>query len=880
MLLDTMVVTSRVWSSVGFCMWVAALCLWQIRLCSGWCDRDYYDETHVQCNLHMYRKHENNTAYFCNHKYISHLRLTLNDDVTFHPDMLPLDHIHGLKELVVELDGDDAEMGLLPTSDLVIDYNATRSPHPLALLERLEIHIPLRKIDPALFKHMERLKYLNLSHTLGLKASEIRHVLQNLSHAGNALEYLDLSWSRCFPKMQPDLINIREDVLRNLATFPLKFLDLRGIEFIEVDIGFAEFTPGLETLRIGEYQGPVDNTEIEYCIWLDISILPNITEIVFGMGLRENYDERCPTPWLAVEGIDVHVNDTSEHCLKFDHPGVHHECKLPKCECYKKINSPSLLREYKQNIRYQPHSDCPDYPHTGFSPFPLPLQLRYLSISETEMQARGWASGHLQLNVSVTHLEYRSQTKQDESILDMFIRGESLVCNLDLTYLDLQINVFPFCFISVLWNYLPKLEILHVEIHDISTCEWNVSSHPNLQRLNLSGCSASALPDLTGLTKLEYLDLSHNEIYGYSDREGSPLTKLTKLKHLDLSHNDLRSLPHHMTTFLDSLQGQDGWSRVDLDLSQNHLECACYNQEFFRWMRNTHVRLSNKRDLTCHHPLRGTVNLWDIDPVELRRYCNNFHHIVPSVVSGLGSICVVLIILLLVRKRWTIRYWLHAARTSWRRKQASNANCRHNYRYDAFVAYCSRDEDERKWVHLTLPPKLEQEYGFRLCLHHRDFTPGNDIADNIVEAIEDSNKVLLILSPAFLQSDWCQFEVRMAREKLVKDRRDSLVLVIYKPLDVPGVRLPRKLIRILEKKTYVEWTTDDAGQDLFWDKLSRALKDETHHEPYDMDLTNAAPSGNGTDLINVASPCNDTDMVNVAPSDNEETNQDCQLLMA
>ncbi len=82
----------------------------------------------------------------------------------------------------------------------------------------------------------------------------------------------------------------------------------------------------------------------------------------------------------------------------------------------------------------------------------------------------------------------------------------------------------------------------------------------------------------------------------------------------------------------------------------------------------------------------------------------------------------------------------------------------------------------------------------------------------------------------------------MAREKLIQDRRDSLVLVIYKPLDVPGVRLPRKLIQILEKKTYVEWTTNNVGQDLFWEKLSRALTDETRHEPYDVDFANVAPS--------------------------------------
>ena len=44
--------------------------------------------------------------------------------------------------------------------------------------------------------------------------------------------------------------------------------------------------------------------------------------------------------------------------------------------------------------------------------------------------------------------------------------------------------------------------------------------------------------------------------------------------------------------------------------------------------------------------------------------------------------------------------------------------------YDAFVSYVSRNEDE-DFVYSTLYPKLEQEMGFRLCLHQRDFVIGD-----------------------------------------------------------------------------------------------------------------------------------------------------------
>ncbi len=43
--------------------------------------------------------------------------------------------------------------------------------------------------------------------------------------------------------------------------------------------------------------------------------------------------------------------------------------------------------------------------------------------------------------------------------------------------------------------------------------------------------------------------------------------------------------------------------------------------------------------------------------------------------------------------------------------------------YHAFVSYVSYKSDET-FVYRILLPKLEKGMGFRLCVHHRDFTPG------------------------------------------------------------------------------------------------------------------------------------------------------------
>lgn len=44
--------------------------------------------------------------------------------------------------------------------------------------------------------------------------------------------------------------------------------------------------------------------------------------------------------------------------------------------------------------------------------------------------------------------------------------------------------------------------------------------------------------------------------------------------------------------------------------------------------------------------------------------------------------------------------------------------------YDAFISYKSTKSDQ-EFVLKKLYPKLELEMGYKLCMHFRDFTPGD-----------------------------------------------------------------------------------------------------------------------------------------------------------
>ena len=174
---------------------------------------------------------------------------------------------------------------------------------------------------------------------------------------------------------------------------------------------------------------------------------------------------------------------------------------------------------------------------------------------------------------------------------------------------------------------------------------------------------------------------------------------------------------------------------------------------------------------------------------------------------------VITAMLILYKRRWRIRYWLYATKQSWRQRRGQGERTpllTKQYTYDAFVAYSNHGE-ERSWVHTTLREKLENEHGLKLCMYHRDFKVGRDLAETIVEGINSSNKTLLILSPNFLNSGWCEFEDRMANDKVISERQDSMVIVIFRRLDKAGTKLPKMLTRLMEKKIYIEWTDDPDG---------------------------------------------------------------------
>ncbi|XP_046852471.1 uncharacterized protein LOC124445761 isoform X2 [Xenia sp. Carnegie-2017] len=145
--------------------------------------------------------------------------------------------------------------------------------------------------------------------------------------------------------------------------------------------------------------------------------------------------------------------------------------------------------------------------------------------------------------------------------------------------------------------------------------------------------------------------------------------------------------------------------------------------------------------------------------------------------------------------------------------------------FDAFISYS--EADGGRFVRTVLIPLLEDECGYKLTLHFRDFAVGKAIVDSIVSSIYDSRRIVTIITSEFLKSEWCKFEVDQGLRCAIK-KPNRLVVVMLQ--DIPKNKLPKSLRSFMSHVTYLVW--DDHRRNQMREKLKKALgppltKDET-----------------------------------------------------
>ncbi|XP_061481679.1 toll-like receptor 2 isoform X2 [Rhineura floridana] len=366
-----------------------------------------------------------------------------------------------------------------------------------------------------------------------------------------------------------------------------------------------------------------------------------------------------------------------------------------------------------------------------------------------------------------------------------------------------KIRMFPFP------RAQQKLESLNVSGNLIMQLNLNYSH--TLVNLDASHNLITELQEYTGkfLPELKYLNLSGNKI---SFLQPGSLPK--SLLELDISNNAITIIMKENFGHLTNLNV--------LTVQGKHFFCNCDLYWFAStYLASPHLQINGREGLVCSFPPKKRGLLVENSNLTIL-HCSLGLQIGITACVAILAMSILTALCWHFHGPWYIKmgwYWCMAKRKQYKKRPEHKL-------YDAFISYSEKDAP---WTKETLLEKLETN-GFKVCYHERDFLPGHPVLGNIFYCIENSHKVLFVLSPSFVCSCWCQYELFFAEHRVLNENQDSLIMVVLE--DLPPNSIPQKfskLRKLLKRKTYLKWSPEEHKQKLFWSQLTAVLK--TTNEP-------------------------------------------------
>ncbi|NWJ05225.1 TLR6 protein, partial [Crypturellus undulatus] len=378
-----------------------------------------------------------------------------------------------------------------------------------------------------------------------------------------------------------------------------------------------------------------------------------------------------------------------------------------------------------------------------------------------------------------------------------------------LTYLDMSSNMLHHDEPEEHCRWADSLAELDLSSNQLTEAVFGCLP-ANIKRLDLQNNQIASVPKgIAELESLRELNLASNRLSDLPSCSGFPALAALNI--------EMNSILAPSMDFVASCQRLG-----ELRAGHNPFKCSCELRAFIRLEGQSGAKLWGWPEAyVCQYPddLRGT-ELKDFHVSELS--CNTTLLLVTALLVMLGLVAVVAFLCIYFDAPWYVRMtwqWTQTKRRAWHScpKEQEAA-----LQFHAFISYSARDS---VWVTNELIPNLEKgESCVRLCQHERDFIPGKSIVENIIDCIEKSYKLIFVLSPNFVQSEWCHYELYFAHHKLFSDNSDSLILILLEP--IPPYIIParyHKLKALMAKRTYLEWPKERSKHALFWANLRAAI---------------------------------------------------------
>ncbi|XP_063436294.1 toll-like receptor 4 [Mytilus trossulus] len=368
--------------------------------------------------------------------------------------------------------------------------------------------------------------------------------------------------------------------------------------------------------------------------------------------------------------------------------------------------------------------------------------------------------------------------------------------------------------------YMPYLLRLNLRNNSLGTFlaghSYMLSAKTDLQSIDLSMNNIHYLTFsmFHNNVRLEVINLSHNHLIDIT----FDTSHLLSIKILDLSDN---SITHFNETIINAITTLFKATYLKIDLTNNMLQCSCNTVKFLRWVLDHNNRFLNKERYMCKLENGNIANLTSLKETvnQIKKECSSYSTLIVCVSVGIFAAILILCSGLIYRHRWTLRYMYYTTKSKYYRYKPVEMD--EMYSFNAFVSYSDKEKDFiiNEWI-----PNIEQACDMKLCIHQRDFLPGEDITANITNAIRESKKTVCIVTQSFLDSYYCIFEFNMARIESIYSRggRSTTFLVFYE--NIQPKDLPLVMLELVHQQSYIEYHHDQQGNVVFWEKIKEVIK--------------------------------------------------------
>ncbi|XP_062594973.1 protein toll-like [Saccostrea cucullata] len=345
------------------------------------------------------------------------------------------------------------------------------------------------------------------------------------------------------------------------------------------------------------------------------------------------------------------------------------------------------------------------------------------------------------------------------------LKGKSFVEDVDLS--DLICNVTKDCPQNCLCQDKPDDNMFHVNCNNgRHTSLPNQLPENRYKRLKLemNNNNVKTLSSRNYTSFVTELSMSGN---GLQVVESGAIGEMKDLKYLNLESNQLQSIPENIQYLI---------RYEETELSHNPFKCTCDMVWMAEWI-NFAPEDNPNRDIQCTYEKDDVYKIREVT----ERLLNCTYDVAIGLTIGFAILLTLVIVAVIWAKRCPYetkvilyRFFRYHPWDKYRVDRELVAE------YDAYVSFDDNNIHIRQWVLRKFVKRLEEEKPcYKFFVPIRNLIPGEDKADGIINNMEKSKRVIIILSDKYDENEWCKFECQ--RAEILELNNGRIIFIKYHP---------------------------------------------------------------------------------------------------